>query len=390
MTKRKWLAAILCAVALCFGLALAGCSQGSGNPAASESSSSSESASSSDSSQAVSNDAAPNAASDETRLFTDSLGREVEVPVQLDKIAPSGHTAMQVLLTMAPEKMVGLSQELNESQIKYFGDQYADLPIFGAAFGNKGDMNKEAVAAAGAQIIIDTGDPKDGMADDLDALQEQMGIPCVHITTTLENFGDGYRLLGDLLGMKERGEQLGAYCDAAYAEVAETMAGIPEEERVNIAYLIGDSGLNAIPKGSFQGAIIDMCCNNVVVVENPSGSGLGNEISLEQMAIWNPEMIVFQKGSIYDTVGDEPAWAGIAAIENNNYYEVPDEPYCWLNNPPTVNQIMGMQWLPRLCYPDKFATDLKDVTLSYYKTFYNHDLTDAEYDELVAKAMPKA
>ena len=157
-TRRAFVAG--CAAALCLGLALpmAGC----GNDGA------------------KSEDApATQSAKDEaaTRTFTDSVGRTVEVPEQIDRVAPSGHTATQVLLTMAPDKLVGISQELDDSLAKYVGQEYADLPVFGAAFGAKGDLNKEAVAAAGAQILIDTGEIKDGIAEDLDALQEQLGIP---------------------------------------------------------------------------------------------------------------------------------------------------------------------------------------------------------------------
>ena len=362
----------LAAAALCCGMALAitGCSSG-------------DSSSSSASSSAAQEES-------QTRVFTDSLGREVEVPTNIERIAPSGHTANQVLLTMAPEKMVGLSQELSDDQAKYFDVDVANLPIFGAAFGANGDINKEAVAAAGAQILIDTGEAKDGLEEDLNTLQEQLGIPCVFIETKLEDYGAAYEMLGDLLGMEERGQELSDYCSAAYNETKSVMDTIPESERVNIAYLLGDAGLNAIAKDSYQGQVIDMCANNVVVVEKASGSGMGNEISLEQIALWDPELIVFQEGSIYDTVGDDPAWAGISAIDNDNYYEVPNSPYCWLNNPPTVNQVMGMQWLPRLLYPDEFDTSIEDVTRDYYKTFYGYELTDEEVAELTQNAVPKA
>ena len=324
-----------------------------------------------------------------THVFTDSLGREVEVPNVITKVVPSGHTANQVLLTFAPEKLVGISQELKDYEAKYIGEQYKSLPVLGAIFGNKGDLNKEAVAATGCQILIDWGEAKKGMAEDLDNLQQQLGIPCVHIDATLDTYAQAYALLGDLLGMPERGKQLGDYCAAAYKEVSDVMATVPEDQRVNVAYLVGESGLSAIAKGSYQGAILDMCANNVVVVEKASGSGLGNEISLEQISTWNPQMIVFGPTSIYDTVASDDTWKYIDAIANNNYYQVPSEPYTWLNNPPTVNQIMGLQWFPRLCYPDKFKTDIKSVVMSYYQTFYNYKLTDAEYNELIAKASPK-
>lgn len=374
---RSRLAAIACAAALCFGLAgaLGGCSSAEGS--ASDVAGGKNAAEQSQDAQAA------------TRTFADSAGREVEVPAQVDKIAPSGHTAQQVLLTMAPDKMVGLSMELTADQLKYFGNEFADLPVFGAAFGAKGDMNKEAVAAAGPQVIIDTGEYKDGLKEDLDNLQSQLGIPVVFIETPLDGYDKAYEMLGDLLGMQERGTELGEYCAQAYDDTKAAMDAIPESERVNVAYLMGDAGLNAIAKGSYQGTVIDLCANNVVQVEKASGSGTGNEISLEQIAVWNPDLIVFGKDSIYDTVGDDAAWAGISAIESKNYYEVPSEPWTWMNNPPTVNQVLGMQWFPRLCYPDKFDDDLQDVVTGYHKTFYGYDLTQADYDELMATALPR-
>ena len=91
--KRTRLVRLLAACALCLGLAFAfaGCSGGG-----------SEGASGGD---APKNDQAAESA---TRTFTDSAGREVEVPAQIDRIAPAGHTATQVLLTMAPDKLVTL------------------------------------------------------------------------------------------------------------------------------------------------------------------------------------------------------------------------------------------------------------------------------------------
>lgn len=325
----------------------------------------------------------------DTISFTDDLGRTVELPTQIDRICPSGFTAQQVLLTMAPDKMVGLAQELNDDQLKIFGAKFKDYPVFGAVLGASDTLNREAVAAADPQVIIDTGEAKKGAKEDLDALQEQLGIPVVFIEAKLSDYGAAYARLGELLGMEERGSELSEYCTAVYEKTESTMVNIPEDQRVHMAYLLGENGLNAIAKTSFQGAVIDMVADNVVVVDDVSGKGNGNEISLEQIALWNPDLIIFQEGSIYDTVGDNPAWAGIAAIDNHNYYQVPGDPYCWMNNPPTVNQLMGLQWLPRLLYPDAFDDTIADVTRAYYSTMYNYDLSDEELADLLKDAMPQ-
>lgn len=362
-------ATLLCTIALCAGAtALAGCS------------SNEQSASSQDSQAAQTKS--------DTRIFTDSLGREVELPANIERICPSGHTAQQVLLTMAPDKMIGLSQPLSDDQLTIFGEKFKDYPVFGAVLGAKDDFNREAVAAADPQVIIDTGEVKKDTKESLDALQEQLGIPVVFVEAYLDDYGAAYKTLGELLGMEDRGNELSAYCTRVYDKVKNTMDTIPENERVNMAYLLGENGLNAIAKTSVQAQVIDMVANNVVVVDDVSGKGSGNEISLEQIAVWNPELIIFQSGSIYDTVGEDTAWSQIAAIANDNYYEVPNNPWCWMNNPPTVNQLMGMQWLPRLLYPDKFDDSIQDVTKAYYSTMYEYDLTDAELSEILQGALP--
>ena len=186
-----WAKRLLVVGALCLGLAFAlnGCSQAPSQNAPE----SADGAAQTD--QATQN---------ETRTFTDSAGRTVEVPAKIDRIAPAGHTATQVLLTMAPDKLVTISTELTADQAKYLGGDYANLPVTGAAFGAKGDLNKEAVAASGAQILIDTGEIKDGMKEDLDTMQQQLGIPVVVIETKMEDYGAAYEKLGELLGMEAR------------------------------------------------------------------------------------------------------------------------------------------------------------------------------------------
>lgn len=365
------IAAVLAAALLCLGVAFAftGCSSSDGAPSASSS--------------------ASEAASSETREFTDDLGRTVELPAQIDRIAPSGSTANQVLLTMAPDKMVGLATDPSEAELKYYGDELADLPVFGSAFGGKGDINREALAAADPQVIIDTGEAKDGLTEDMDTLQEQLGIPVVFVECAIDDYGAAYETLGELLGMEDRGNELAEYCRNAYSEVEEVMASIPEEERANVLYILGEDGTNVLGKGTFQAQVVDMCADNLAVMDNPSNQGQGSETSLEQIALWNPDTIIFAYGSIYDTVADDPAWDGIAAIDNGSYYEAPGTPYNWLNYPPTVNQVMGMQWLPRLLYPDKFDDSIADVTKSYYQTFYGYELSDEECNELIANAVPK-
>lgn len=322
-----------------------------------------------------------------TVVFTDSAGREVEVPANIERVVPSGHTATQVLITLVPEKLAGLPQEITQDQRAYLTDAPDEsLPVLGAAFGSKGDLNKEAVAATGAQVLIDTGEYKEGIEEDLDSLQEQLGIPCVFIETKLDEWPAAYRKLGELLGVEDRAEELATYCQDAYDQVSEVMAGIPQAERVRVLYCVGATGTNVLAKGSFQSNVVDMLADNVAVVDSPAGSGAGNESNLEQIAVWDPQVILFGADAFAAGVADDPAWQTLTAIQEGSYHKVPDTPYVWLNNPPTVNQVLGMQWLARVLYPAQFQGkgSAYDVAKSYYKTFYGYDLSQDEYGRLTS------
>ena len=374
---------LFAACLLCSALfGLAGCGSSGSSSAASASDSDSPSAAASDSAQA----SASAAADQGTRTFTDSLGRTVEIPANVERVAVSGAISQQVMFTFAPDLLVGLCDEMNDAEKTYVGEEYASLPVFGQIYGGKGDFNKEAVAAADPQLIVDIGEAKKGIEEDLDELQNAIGVPVVHIEASLSTYGDTYRQLGELLDRQERAEEIATYVDDVYASTVAVLDTIPAEERVNAAYLLGDAGLNAMAKGTFQAGVIDLVTNNVAEIEGAKGSGLGSEVSFEQVALWNPSLVLFAPESIYSTVGDDPAWQTIDAIQNGNYYDVPAAPYNWISTPPSVNQIMGLQWLSRLCYPDKFSDDIATVTKDYYKNVFGYELGDDECQKLIENA----
>ena len=322
---------------------------------------------------------------DTTRVFTDSVGREVEVPAQIDKVALSGPMAQIVLFALCPDKLVGVSNAWSTEAEQYLDEKYFTMPEIGQLYGGKGELNPETLLQSGAQVVIDVGEPKGSIAEDLDALQEQTGIPFVHITATTETTGDAYRMLGDLLNMKDEAETLAAYCENIYDRTVSIAGSV---EKANVLYVTGDMGQNVIAAGSYHAEILDLLTNNLAVVDEPSSKGTGNEVSMEQILTWDPDVVIFAPESIYDTVADDAAWQSVTAIKNGAYYEVPFVPYNWMGFPPSVQRYLGMMWLSKVLYPDATAEyDLFSDVQEYYKLFYHCDLTQAQYDALVANSL---
>ena len=320
----------------------------------------------------------------ETRVFTDSVGREVTVPVQIDQVAVSGPMAQIVLFALCPDKLVGISNAWDESAAQYLDTEYYNLPLLGQLYGGKGELNLETLLESGAQVVIDVGEAKDGIAEDLDALQEQTTIPFVHISATLATMDETYTLLGDLLGMPDEAKALVDYCRSTY-DRALTIAD--SVEKANLLYITGDAGLNVIAQGAYHAEVIDLLSNNLAVVDEPSSKGTGNEVDMEQILNWNPDVILFAPDSIYDTVAGDAAWQGVTAIQNGAYYEVPMGPYNWMGFPPSVQRLLGMLWMAKVLYPAAADFDLYTEAAQYFKLFYHCDLTREQYDALVANSL---
>ncbi len=320
----------------------------------------------------------------ETVIFTDSSGREVELPANITKIAPGGTVATMILAAFAPEKLVCVGTDLNENQIPYLYDGIAELPVTGQLYGGKGELNLETLLDSGAQVVIDVGEPKGSVKEDLDALSEQTGIPFVHITATLESMPEAYLKLGELLNMPEEAEALAAYCEEHYTMITKLMEGA---SKVKLLYCLGDEGLNVIAKGSYHAEVIDLLSDNAAIVDEPSSKGSGNEVDMEQIMLWDPDVIIFAPDSVYSKVGEDELWNDLKAIKDGKYYEVPFGPYNWLGFPPSVQRYLGMLWLAKLLYPDAASYDMYTEAAEYFKLFYHCDLTEGQYNELVANSI---
>ena len=326
-----------------------------------------------------------------TVSFTDSLGRTVDIPETLTRVAPSGAVASMFLATIAPEYMTTINATPSSSQYKYLDPRLIDLPTTGQMYGSKSTLNLESILTSGAQIVIDLGDKKDNMAADLDALQRQIGMPVIFIEADLPHMAEAYRTLGNILSGKEaRGEELAAFVEETVSMAKENALKIQDSERISVLYTSGSSGLNTNAKGSIQAQVLDlMGIENAAVVEDVSNKGGGNPINLEQLYRFDPDVILFTAGSIYQAAADDEAWQPLRAIEAGRYYEIPSMPYNWLSNPPSLNMLLGVWWLGNLLYPQYYAYDMVEKTQEIFRLLWSYDLSADEARAMLANSTLK-
>ena len=323
------------------------------------------------------------------QTFTDSTGRTVTVPAEIETIAISGPLSQVYILPLAGDMLVGVSNAYSEDAALYLPAYIFEKTEIGQLYGGKGEMDLEALLAADPDVVIDIGEAKGSIAEDLDALTAQTGIPFVHIDATVATAPEAYRTLGALLGREEKAEELAVWCETTYANMTAMMENVDADNaRKSLLYCLGDKGVNVIAEGSFHAETVNMMSNNLAVVEDVVSSGAGNEVDLEQILLWNPDVIIFAPDSCYAQIAGDAQWQSVAAVADGHYYETPYGPYGWLSSPPSVQRYLGMLWLGELLYPEYTEYDLQDAVTEYYKLFYGCDLTEEMYRTLMENALP--
>ncbi len=317
----------------------------------------------------------------DTRIFTDSAGREVTLPKEINKIAPSGPLAQIVLYTFCPDKLSGLASDFSEGAKQYIDEKYWGLPKFGQFYGKNANLNMEALIAESPDVIIDIGEAKKTVKQDMDALQEQLNMPVIFIEADLDTMSSAYEKLGELTGETDQAKKLADYCNNLMKKAETAKEQIAEKK--SVYYASGDDGLHTNAESSIHARVIEQIgAENAAKVEKVSSGG-GSEVSFEQLLLWQPDIIIADSDALYQTITTDKVWAELNAVKEGKVYEIPSVPYSFMSSPPSVNRMIGIQWLGNLVYPQLYNVDIKQEVKNFYELFYHVSLDDAQLEKIL-------
>ncbi|WP_416881614.1 iron ABC transporter substrate-binding protein [Marivita sp.] len=318
----------------------------------------------------------------QAREITDSAGRVVEIPDEVNTVFAAGPPASILVYIMKPEALTGWPRALRPEERDYIAAPYRDIPETGRLTGRGGEANLERVLEIQPDLIIDFGSVRDTYVDLANRVQDQTGIPYILIDGRFENTPEALRLLGDALGVPERGEELAADVEATFARIDAILDDVPEEYRPRVYLARGPEGLETGMKGSINTEIIERAGGRNVADDGGATRGLV-QASMEQVIVANPDTIVTWDPIFYDKVFADPLWQGIDAVRDGRVYLSPTAPFGWIDRPPSLNRMMGLIWMAGLLYPDAWQGDLREDTRAFYKLYYHVDLSDEKLERLL-------
>lgn len=310
----------------------------------------------------------------------DAAGRMIEVPAKVSRVFPAGPPAAIMLYTLAPDLLIGWPRANRAEELEFLLPDIGTRPEIGRITGRGNTANLEAVIALKPDLIVDIGSTSATFVSLADRVREQTGIPYALLDGRFTSTAESYRTLGALTGRNDEAEVLAKYTERTLATISQRIGGIAQNKRPRAYYARGPRGLETGLGGSINVETLEMLANNVA---SDQRGGLAN-VSLEQVLVWNPDVIITIDQTFAGSVRSDPAWASVTAVKNNRVHLSPKLPFGWIDFPPSVNRLIGLWWLAKILYPAEFPEDLNTLTREFYKTFYHVSVTDEQLARILA------
>jgi iron complex transport system substrate-binding protein len=311
---------------------------------------------------------------------TDGAGRAVPVPERVERVFPAGPPAAIFLYTLAPELLIGWPRANRPEEREFLLPDVGGRPEVGRITGRGNTANLEFVLALKPDLILDVGSVTPTYVSLADRVQQQTGIPYALLDGRFDGIPLAYRTLGALIGRREQGEALANSAEGTIKTITQRVDTIALERRPRVYYARGPRGLETGLGGSINVETIELVARNVA---GGTRGGLAN-VSIEQVLLWNPDIIVTIDQDFVATVLSDPAWAPVAAVRARRVHLSPKLPFGWVDFPPSVNRLIGLWWLGKILYPDLFPEDLRALTREFYTRFYHVTPDDAQIDRVLA------
>lgn len=305
----------------------------------------------------------------------DALGREVVLDQPPSRIMIVGKAAFMLLdaaflFPEAPEKIIGyeLRSQTGLDFIHTAFPQSDNMIVL------EMDAGPEQIAPANPDLVLMKSYLKEQLGDQV----ELLGIKVVYLDLeTPEAINQDIRTLGKLFGNTERAEQLVTLYDQARAKITDITSVIPEEEKPSTLLLqYSDKGGEvafSVPTGGFlQTQLVEMA-GGAPIWKEVTGKGW-SVITLEQIAAWNPEIIIVvdYRGKAMEAVDRLKAdenWQQLDAVKNEKLYAFPLDFQSW--DQPDSRWTLGLTWLATILQPERFSSvKMREEIPAFYTDFY--------------------
>jgi iron complex transport system substrate-binding protein len=316
-------------------------------------------------------------------VVEDALGRRVELLDVPSRIVMAGRAVIMLsdalyLFENVADRVVAVG--LTDQGLGDF------LPVIDPAAETKSDLGRSAgpeeILARKPDLVL----LKSYLRDTLGKPIEISGVPVIYLDLeTPEQYNRDLRILGTVLNQEERAEELIEMFDRRASRLRELTAGREKRRVALLQFSAREEGytFSVPPKGWIQGTMVELAGGDPVWYGSALGPGW-NQVQFEQIAFWNPEVIIFvsyrnPSTEALELIQSDPLWQSLDAVQNDEVYAMPADYYSW--GQPDPRWILGAQWMARALHPGLYKEPFSDAIPLFFSEFYG--ITEERYREQI-------
>jgi len=311
----------------------------------------------------------------ESITISDQKGKKIEIlqPVQR-VISAYGPTTAMIYSINAGDRLVaasylGARDPQGAEAMERIDPRFTEL--VSDDFFSQQEFNLEHAAVLAPDLIIGA------MRSTWEDSVEQLGIPILLIEAeNSQQLREVMLLLGKIFGPHSYAQAQAwvEYFDWTLETIQGQLEAVHIEDKPRVLFT-GTQSLRVASGEMYQTTIIETAGG---VSVSRDLFGYWNDVNLEQVAVWNPDIIIVPPygGASVDAIIENPEWNIVLAAEKGRVYRMPKLVVPW--DTPTPDSVLGIIWMAEIVHPELIDLRCANETEYFYKTFYNYALSKDE------------
>lgn len=188
---------------------------------------------------------------------------------------------------------------------------------------------------------------------------------------SIYDYINAYKSIGKIINKEQRAQEISTYIKKELNFLENITKNIKDE--VTIYYAKTDTGLISSCNKSAHTEVFDLIkAKNVVKCGALEKKRV--TLSLENLLLLNPEVIVTDNKRFYKDIFINKKYRFLQAVKNKKVYLVPKKPLNYIDNPPSFFKILGSYWLGKRVYKQEFEkVDFKNKKKAFEKILLNKE-----------------
>lgn len=191
-------------------------------------------------------------------------------------------------------------------------------------------------------------------------------------------------MMGRVLDRAQKARAYTRYYRRVIDRVRQRTGGLEEDRRIRLYHSINEP-FRTDGAGTLE-ADWTAVCNVVNVSVGTRLKSRKNKhfAGMEQILLWNPEMIIANEAAVARKIMTDKKWAPVRAVRDNRVYPVPVGISRW-GHPGGLETPLAILWTAKTAYPELFRDiDLAGEMTDFYSRFFSLDLTPAAVDQILS------